>query len=168
MITFIFVALFTLALSQALSPDTAAAIQLKNAQEVSDQAGDVDYLPGIDGAVGPMGPQGERGLTGAPGPQGIQGVQGETGIQGIQGETGTQGIQGETGTAGATGGSGATGATGAVGPIGPMGPVGPQGPAGSSDIPVQRICVDKKSTVYWGSCEEVDVKGTDYQIFAKN
>ena len=61
MITFIFAALFTLALSQALSPDTAAAIQLKNSQESSAQLSDVQYIPGKDGAVGPMGPRGEQG-----------------------------------------------------------------------------------------------------------
>jgi hypothetical protein len=52
--------------------------------------------------------------------------------------------------------------------MGPIGPQGPVGPSGTADIPVQKICVDKKSTVYWGSCEEVGVKGTDYLIFAKN
>jgi hypothetical protein len=52
--------------------------------------------------------------------------------------------------------------------MGPVGATGPAGPPGSTSIPVQKICVDKKSNVYWGSCEEVDVKGTDYQIFARN
>jgi hypothetical protein len=55
-----------------------------------------------------------------------------------------------------------------MGPIGPQGATGATGPAGTVNLPAQNICVDKKSTVYWGSCAEVDVKGTDYQIFAKN
>jgi hypothetical protein len=55
-----------------------------------------------------------------------------------------------------------------MGPVGPTGAQGPVGPSGSTTIPVQNICVDKKATIYWGSCAEVDIKGTDYQIFAKN
>jgi hypothetical protein len=191
-ITFIFAGLFTLALSQALSEDTAAAIQLKNAQSVStpDEIKTITKI--IEVQVGPMGPQGERGATGKQGAQGIQGLQGaqgiqglqgeqgiqglqgEQGIQGLQGENGEQGIQGATGPQGSQGIQGATGATGATGAIGPMGPIGntgPQGPPGvpgSSEIPAQNVCIDKSGKMYWGSCESVNVKGTDYQIFAKN
>jgi hypothetical protein len=185
-ITFIFAGLFTLALSQALSEDTAAAIQLKNAQSVStpDEIKTITKI--IEVQVGPMGPQGERGATGKQGAQGIQGPQGLQGEQGIQGEKGEQGIQGEkgeqgdpgiqgaTGAAGAQGSpgiQGATGATGAIGPMGPIGNTGPQGPQGvpgSTDIPSQNVCVDKSEKMYWGSCESINVKGTDYQIFAKN
>jgi hypothetical protein len=57
---------------------------------------------------------------------------------------------------------------GPTGPQGATGATGATGPAGSTNLPVQSICVDKKSTVYWGSCAEVDVKGTDYQIYARN
>jgi hypothetical protein len=173
-ITFIFAGLFTLALSQALSEDTAAAIQLKNAQSVStpDEIKTITKI--IEVQVGPMGPQGERGATGKQGAQGIQGLQGEQGIQGekgeqgIQGEQGAQGIQGEQGEQGNPGIQGATGAIGPMGPIGNTGPQGPQGVPGSTDIPTQNVCVDKSDKMYWGSCESIKIKGTDYQIFAKN
>ena len=191
-ITFIFAGLFTLAISQAMSPNTAAAIALVSAQERLNASTEPTTIIGPEGATGPMGPRGltgERGATGetgAQGEKGDQGIQGETGATGAQGEKGDQGIQGETGatgltgatgstgstgatgTTGATGATGATGSTGPVGPMGPVGPQGPQGPAGSSEIPVQKVCVDKKFNLYWGSCEEIGVKGTDYQIFAKN
>jgi hypothetical protein len=191
-ITFIFAGLFTLALSQALSEDTAAAIQLKNAQSVStpDEIKSITKI--IEVQVGPMGPQGERGATGKQGEQGIQGLQGEQGIQGEKGEQGIQGLQGEqgiqglqgeqgnpgiqgatgatgaTGAAGAQGAQGIQGATGAIGPMGPIGNTGPQGVPGSTDIPTQNVCVDKSEKMYWGSCESIKIKGTDYQIFAKN
>jgi hypothetical protein len=58
-----------------------------------------------------------------------------------------------------------------MGPIGNTGATGPQGipgPPGITDIPTQNVCVDKSDKMYWGSCEELNVKGTDYQIFAKN
>jgi hypothetical protein len=74
-------------------------------------------------------------------------------LQGPQGLTGPQGIQG------AQGPKGDTGATG---------PQGPPGTPGITDIPTQIICVDKTAKMHWGSCESVNVKGTDYQIFAKN
>jgi hypothetical protein len=51
--------------------------------------------------------------------------------------------------------------------MGPIGPQGPVGPAGSTNLPVQSICVDKKFTIYWGSCDAVGVKGTDYLIYTK-
>ena len=173
-ITFIFAGLFTLAISQAMSPNTAAAIALVSAQERLNASTEPTTIIGPEGAMGPMGPRGltgERGATGATGATGTrgekgdQGIQGETGASGAQGEKGEQGIQGETG---ATGLTGATGPVGPMGPVGPQGPQGPQGPAGSSEIPIQKICVDKKFTVFWGSCEEAGIKGTEYSIFAKN
>jgi hypothetical protein len=60
---------------------------------------------------------------------------------------------------------GPIGSTGPQGLQGPAGPQGPQGPPGSVDLPLQKICVDKKFTLYWGSCEETGIKGTDYQIY---
>ena len=59
---------------------------------------------------------------------------------------------------------------GPVGNTGPQGPQGPAGPPGGVDLPIQKVCVDKsnKSRLHWGTCEELGLKGTDYEIFAKN
>ena len=53
-----------------------------------------------------------------------------------------------------------------MGPVGPVGPVGPQGvpgtPANLDPYQDQKVCVEdnRKPKIYWGACEEIDVKGT--------
>jgi hypothetical protein len=86
------------------------------------------------------------------------------------GPTGLRGATGDQGATGQQGIQGATGATGATGAVGPTGPTGPQGPPGGGEIPVQKVCVDKtdKSRIHWGTCEELNLKGTNYEIYAKN
>jgi hypothetical protein len=67
--------------------------------------------------------------------------------------------------------AGPQGPTGGQGPKGDTGATGPQGAPGLlglADIPAQNICVDKSGGMHWGTCEALNLKGANFQIFAKN
>jgi hypothetical protein len=75
----------------------------------------------------PVAPPAEDVVDEAPDVQGPQGLPGPQGPRGFAGPTGPPGKDGAAGADGAPGPSGADGATGATGPAGPSGPSGSDG-----------------------------------------
>ncbi len=127
--------------------DGADSLRIGNVQLT--KTGIKSLLPNQDLTIGGIGDQGYLALARAlKFPDGsIQTTAMLNGLAGPQGPTGGQGPKGDTGA---------------------TGPQGAPGLLGLADIPAQTICVDKSGGMHWGACEVLNVKGTNFQIFAKN
>lgn len=111
------------------------------------QVGDIDPLQSVAYAQY----AGESNNPGFPGPQGPKGDTGLTGPQGSKGEKGDPGRMGIPG----------------VGIQGPRGFPGEQGPPGPAGSPIT-VCVrNMNRDLYWGSCKENQIHGTEFVLYGK-